>query len=203
MNTQQLDQLIEFVKPYYFNKKAGKFHDWRHIEMVLHAAEKLAHGRNDLNINLLKASCYIHDIGRVVSDETHPKESMKIATPYLVKLGVSESDINIIGDSVLNHGIEKILSSVSVEAKLLFDADKLQIISLYGFIRVWGWLVEERGMDIDKAMVFLHEYVHNTYEKYLQTQKAKKIAAKELKKIDKIVSDWKKWNGYNYNNNKL
>lgn len=198
MITQQLDQLIEFVKPYYFNEKAGKFHDWRHVEMVLHAAEELALGRDDLNLNLLKASCYIHDIGRVISDETHPVESMKIATPFLVEIGVSKADIDIIGDSVLNHGIEKILSSKTVEAKLLFDADKLQIVSLYGFIRVWGWLVEERNMDIDKAMIFLHDYAHKTVEKYLQTDRAKKIAINEIKKVDAVVLDWKKWNGYDY-----
>lgn len=198
MNKQQLAQVINFVKPYYLDKKAGKFHDWRHIRMVLHAAEKLSLGQVGVNINLLRVACYVHDIGRVVSDETHPIESMKIATPFLLKIGLSKSEVDIIGDSVLNHGIEKILSSKTVEAKILFDADKLQIVSLYGFIRVWGWLVEERGMDIDKAMTFLQDYAHKACKKFLQTRRAREIAMIELKKVDSMVDDWKSWNGYSY-----
>lgn len=198
MDKHQLDQIIQFVKPYYHDKKMGKFHDWRHILMVLRAAEALADDRKDLNIYLLKASCYIHDIGRVIDDDTHPLQSIKIVTPFLQQIGISNQGILTIADAVLNHGIENIFKSKTKEAKVLFDADKLQIISIYGFMRVWAWLVEERNMDIDKAIVFLHKYVHAVKDKYLQTDLAKKIAKIEIQKIDSLVADWKNWNGFNY-----
>lgn len=170
--------------------------------MVVHAADKLAEKRSDINLNLLRASCYIHDIGRVISDENHPDESMNIVSSFLTKIGVADDQIEIINDAVVNHGVERINLAKTTEAKLLFDADKLQILSYPGFIRVWGWLVEERNMDIDEAMKFLHDYVHSTYKNLLQTDEAREIVKMELRKVDNLIESWQSWDGFEYKERK-
>jgi len=185
MTKNQLDRIKLFSKRFY--KYAGEYHGWDHILLTRESALWLAKYFKKIDLRVLEASVYLHDIGRSVKDEGHPKISIKLAQPFLKKIGLTKIEINKIEDAVLNHNKDKILQAKTKEAKILFDADKLQILTLYGFVRVLLWLVEERKMRMDKAVNFLWKYIKDVRKNYLQTKYAKRVVDREMPTINKVV----------------
>src|SRR5579859_1901764 len=146
MTKKQLDQIKNFSLKYY--KKTDQFHDERHPRLTTIYAMELAKDYPNVNLYVLEAACYLHDIGRIRADETHPKEGVKMAKPFLKKLGISKKEAEAILHAVAVHAAEDIHKAKTIEAKLLFDADKIQILSVYGFLRVTFFLIAQRKMDM-------------------------------------------------------
>lgn len=190
MTTKQLYQIKQFAKSYY--QKNDQFHQWEHAILTVKYARMLANQYKNVNIKVLDAACYLHDIGRINKDEGHPEESVRLFNPFLMQIGLKDQEIAEITHAVEIHAKERIHEAKTIEAKLLFDSDKIQILSVYGFIRVTMFVVEKRKMKLDKALEFMWKYVTSVYPKYLQTPLSKKILKPEIKKIEKILIDFKK-----------
>lgn len=181
MTDLQLEQLTEICKPYY--KGTGKWHAWDHVCAVRKFAQHIAETEfPDANIKCVIAAATIHDIGRVVRDEGHAEESGKIILPILKALAVDPKEVDIILDAVTNHDVKKIDQAKTTEARIVFDADKIEILSVYGFTRVWYWLIEERNMEIGEALRFLSEYCDRFKDK-LHSTYAKKLVSDEFPTI--------------------
>lgn len=187
MTQKQLDQVKQFSKKYYL--KNDQFHDFEHPKLTTKYSLNLAKNYKNADLKVLEAACYLHDIGRVIKDEGHAYESAKIAEPYLNKIKVPESEIERIINGVYNHSVEDVQNVTSIEGKLLFDADKIQILSVYGFIRVYSFLVVQRKWQMKKALDFLWDYVQKTFN-HLQTPEAKKILKPEIKSISILMENF-------------
>ena len=195
MTRQQLKRIRQFGKKYYLG--TDQFHDWHHAELTVKYARMLAKQYQNIDLNILDTACYLHDIGRVNLDDGHPEESAKIAGPFLKKIDLKEDEIEKILHAISVHAKERIYEAKTLEAKLLFDADKLQILSVYGFLRVCFFLIYKRGWNMEKVIDFMWDYVSSVSKENIQTPLAKKILAPEIKQIEKIVKDFKK--GYQGN----
>ncbi len=193
MTKKQLNQIKEFAKKYY--KKTDQYHDWRHVVSVRRNALLLAKDFYEVNVSVLEASCYLHDIGRVVKDDGHPYESVNLARPFLEEIRLEKEEVEMVCEAVYHHGRKDILKTDLLEAKLLFDADKLEIVSVFGFMRVCFFLVSEREMDMYEAVDFMWEYVKDVRGNYLQTEKAKEIADGELVVVKNLVERFEDWSG--------
>jgi uncharacterized protein len=191
MTQKQLKQIEEFVTPYY--QKTGKFHGWDHITSVRNNAKRLSVNYPEVNILALDAACLIHDIGRTIKDEGHPQESARLAKPFLQKIGLPANEIELILHAVSIHSSKDIYKAKTIEDKLLFDADKLEILSVYGFMRVALWLIEERNMTLEKAIDFLWKYCQKVYQEGLQTAAAKKIIAPQMRTLSSLVQKFQSW----------
>ncbi len=191
MTQKQLKQIRDFSKKYY--KKTDQFHDLSHIKFVLRNARKLAKQFKNVKWRVLEAACYLHDIGRTVKDEEHPAESVKIATSFMKKISISKKEIDEINHAIISHHKDKILESKTLEAKLLFDADKLEILSVYGFLRVWAFLIEQRKMKMNQAMDFLWKWILSVKAERLQTNQAKRIVNQQFKVLREIIFQFKNW----------
>lgn len=196
MTKKQLTKIINFVKPIY--QKTGKFHAWDHVLAVRRNSLMLTSGHYKVNRSILEAACYLHDIGRSVKDEGHPGQSVKMATPFLKRINIDQEEIDDINHAIVSHEKAKILSARTIEAKLLFDADKLEMLSVYGFVRVTFWLSEERNMSISNALNFLWKYILDIRRNYLQTSEAKEIADHEIKVIKILVIQFNKWGRFHH-----
>lgn len=190
MNTQQLTEIKKFARKYYLN--TDPFHMWDHAELTVKYARILAKQYKNVDFKVLDAACYLHDIGRIKKDDGHPEESAKIAKPFLKKIGLNKEEIKAIIHAVEIHAKERIREAETIEAKLLFDSDKLQILSVYGFLRVCFFLVYKRRWGMEKTVEFMWDYISSVNKDYIQTPLAKKILNKEVKKIEKIVNDFRK-----------
>lgn len=192
MTNQQLNKTKIFSKPFY--KNAGKYHDWSHILSVRKNISILIKDHKEARRNILYAACYLHDIGRCKKDKNHAEESAILAKPFLKKINVKENEIEDILHSIRCHDINKIHEAKIIEAKLLFDADKLEILTVFGFIRVCTWLIEEREMELAKAVNFLWKFAKRARKNCLYSRRAKTIADKEMELIIKLVKYFNKWN---------
>lgn len=191
MTSKQLLQIEKFAKPFY--KKTGKYHEWDHVLLTKKWALTLVKDYKKANKDLLVAAVYLHDIGRSVRDEGHPAQSMKIARPFLQQIGLTIDDIEIIKDAVVHHDKDKIKQSESIEAKILFDADKLQILTVFGFIRCLAWLIEERNMVISDAVNFLWKYCLEVRDNYIQTPRGRREVDKQTPLLKRVVKEFNSW----------
>lgn len=191
MTSEQLSQIIKFTKPFY--KKVGIYHDWNHVIAVRKNAMRISKRYQSINRKVLESACYLHDIGRSVKDEGHPQESFRLAKPFLNKISVKESELEVIQDAILSHDISAVLSAKTLEARILFDADKLEILSVYGFIRVLLFLVNERGMGVDSSVNFLWDYAESVEEKYLYTKQAKQLIRQDMEILKRMIQRYKNW----------
>ncbi len=187
MKTTTIQDTVIFAQPFY--TQAGKYHDWTHIRAVRYWCEQLsAETTIKHDLTLLDSAAILHDIGRAICNEGHPYESARLATPFLERHeDISKREKEIIVDAVYHHGKDDIHNAATNEAVLLFDADKLEIVTVKGFLRCWAWLVDEREMSQNEAMFFLQKYVDNVRSDYLKTDFARKIADNEKELINAIL----------------
>lgn len=193
MTKKQLEQIIEFAKPFY--RKSGRWHAWDHIIRVQRLSLAIAKAEfPKADKNVLVAAATLHDIGRISTDDGHARESGRIAEPFLRSIGLPEEEIQHVLDAFIHHEVQTIHEAKSLEARIVFDADKIDILSTYGFMRVAFWLIEERQMSLDRSMNFLWKYCelfqNNLYSKY-----AKKLVRNDMKLISQYVS---KFNDYSH-----
>jgi len=192
MTKKQLLQVEKAVKPFY--KKAGKYHSWNHILRVEKNALEIAKNYPETNLNILLASIYLHDVGRGIKSGDHFKSGLKFANDLLKKLEVSESEAKIIREAIIFHNMNKIHLAKTIEARVLFDADKLEIATVNGFLRVCVWLVDEEGYSLSEAVNYVWKNIEFALRNNLiQTKEAKKIFSKEILVIKQIVAKYNNW----------
>jgi HD superfamily phosphodiesterase len=80
---------------------------------------------------VLHAACFLHDVEMSVG---HPKSSAEKAEAILHETGFTSEKIPLVVEAILNHMPNG--HPVSVEAKLLFDANLLDSIGAVGFARL-------------------------------------------------------------------
>lgn len=114
-------------------------HDREHVYRVLYTALELAKGEPDTDLDVLIAACLLHDIGRQaqLADPTvcHAREGAKMARAYLLGKGFSEEYAEKVSHCIEAHRFRKNNPPVTTEAKLLFDADKLDVTGAIGIAR--------------------------------------------------------------------
>lgn len=134
-------EIIEEIKQEaksYFNNGDGS-HDWSHIERVYNSAIKIAKEEN-ANLDVVKIAVYLHDIGR--NDEIksrgkicHAEKGAEIAKKMLSKYDIDEKLIENIIHCILSHRNRNNYKPKTIEAKIIFDADKLDSIGAVGIAR--------------------------------------------------------------------
>lgn len=188
MTTNQLTQIKQFAFSFY--QKADQFHDQRHAELTKNYAFLLAKDFPQTNLSLLEAACYLHDIGRINTEKGHAQESARLAKPFLKKIKITPHEEKQILHAVSVHGIELIHTAHTIEAKLLFDADKIQQVSVFGFLRMVSYMVVTHKMDLAEAMKNRMSHVQKIWGGFIQTETAKQLISPQIEKIQHLVSDF-------------
>lgn len=165
-------------------------HDYQHIYRVLYMSLDIAK-EHDIDEDVLVAASLLHDIGRDAEykDATcnHAIVGADMAFEFLVGLGWNEDRANCVKDCIASHRYRKEHPPKSVEAKILFDADKLDISGGIGIARTlqFGGLISEPLYNVDEDGSILDSgddsffNIVNTkllkLEKRLYTNRAKEI----------------------------
>ncbi len=120
-------------------------HNFDHVMRVYNLALHLAKNEN-VNLNVIKVAVLLHDIGgkKEVDDPTgktdHAVESAKMAEPILKNLGYSKDKIKHIQDCIISHRYRTENKPQTQEAKIVFDADKLETVGAIGIARGFAWI---------------------------------------------------------------
>jgi uncharacterized protein len=159
------DQIREETKKFFINAKGS--HDWEHIERVFNLCNRIGKKEN-ADMEILKIAALLHDICR--EDETnskgkicHAERSAIIAAELLEKYNFDNEKISKIIHCIETHRFRGNKIPISKEAKILFDADKLDSIGAVGIGRTFlfagevGARVHNKDIDIEKTEPYTRE----------------------------------------------
>ncbi|MDO9399142.1 MAG: HD domain-containing protein [bacterium] len=138
-------------------------HDMSHVMRVYNLALNIAKQESNVDIDVLQAAILLHDIGghKEMSDPSgktdHAIESAKMAEPILKKLDFTSKQIKHIQDCIISHRYKTENKPETIEAKILFDADKLDSIGAIGIARAFCW-ISKNNANIYKK-VDINEYI--------------------------------------------
>ncbi len=132
---------IEGIKKIVEKELSCSAHDMEHIIRVYNMCLHLAKYDPDVDLDILKASALLHDIARAREDKDnsgsidHAVLGAEMATDVLKDLGYSNYEIEAIKHCITTHRFRGGNKPKSKEAKILFDADKLDVIGSIGIAR--------------------------------------------------------------------
>ena len=114
-------------------------HDCQHVYRVLYNALEIAKAEPVANYDILIAACLLHDIGRKdqIADPSlcHAEVGSQKAYRFLLELGMGEDFARQVRHCILTHRFRKNLPPETPEARILFDADKLDVTGAIGIAR--------------------------------------------------------------------
>jgi len=137
-------EIKAFAKKCFSNSNGS--HDWEHTcrvyNLCIHIGQK---ERADLEV--LKVAAYLHDIGRSRQDKSkgticHAEKGAEMAKFFLDKYEIPEDKKQNIIHCIRSHRFRGKLRPETLEAKVLFDADKLDAIGAIGIARAFQFAGE-------------------------------------------------------------
>ncbi|HZY43532.1 MAG TPA: HD domain-containing protein, partial [Anaerolineae bacterium] len=156
---------IDFARTLY-PADADSAHDFDHILRVLHMAEKIAQTEG-ADIDVVRVAALLHDIGLDQGRAGHEISAANRAREILKNLakgsatledstqqpsqGYSDEFIEAVAHAIESHRFRSGPAPDTLEAKVLFDADKLDSIGAIGIARAFafgGWRGQKLWADV-------------------------------------------------------
>jgi uncharacterized protein len=134
------EEKIDKLKKYVEKVMVCPGHNIDHVMRVYNLCLNLAKGEK-IDREVLQAATLLHDIGgdKELADKSgktdHAVESARMAEPILKKLGFSKEKIRHTQNCIISHRFKTHNKPETLEAKLLFDADKLDALGAIGVAR--------------------------------------------------------------------
>lgn len=193
----------------------GSGHDWWHIYRVTETAISLAKKEN-ANLFLVELSALLHDLGDHKLFKEENAQEVLIAN-LLNKYSCSQELISEVLDVVKGvsyKGAKTITNPISLEGKIVQDADRLDAIGAIGIARAFAFGGHHnRLLYSPEEKAELHENfesyknskghtINHFYEKLLllkdrmQTNTGKELAKERHQYMESFLSQFdKEWNG--------
>ncbi len=143
-------------------------HDWEHTNRVLNMALHIGK-KEKANLEILELAALLHDIGRPEEHKSkgkldHAEIGAQKAEKILKRHGVDLKKIEKIVHCIRCHRFRGKNIPKSLEAKVFFDADKLDSSGAIGIGRAFFWasqvgakLHNDKGCDIKKTKEYSQE----------------------------------------------
>lgn len=127
------------IEEYMLSCMKDAAHDREHVYRVLYQAMMIAREEQDVDTDVLIAACLLHDIGRPeqLADPAlcHALVGGDKAYSFLRECGCTEEFAAHVRQCIRTHRFRKSTPPATVEAKILFDADKLDVTGAVGIAR--------------------------------------------------------------------
>ena len=175
-------------------------HDKDHIYRVLNVALEIAEKEENCNNDILISACLLHDIARPEQYENpaldHAVLGAEKAYKFLIENGFGEEFSKSVKSCIRTHRFRGNDAPESIEAKILFDADKIDVTGTLGIARTLQYKAgyneplysfDENGNvsdgTYDASPSFFQEYrfkLEKVYDKII-TEAGREIAEKRRK----------------------
>ncbi|MGM5481929.1 MAG: HD domain-containing protein [Nanobdellota archaeon] len=191
------DKLYQKAKSFFEDSKGS--HDWEHTLRVQSLAMHIGKYEN-ADLDILNAAVLLHDIGRAEEDEKkgeicHAQKGAELAEELLDEFNYSKDFIKSVKHCILTHRYRGKNIPQTKEAKILFDADKLDCLGAVGVGRAFlfagevGAKLHDKNVDIDNTKSYTKD--DTAYREFLvkgqyikekmQTSEGKRIAQERHK----------------------
>ena len=134
-----LDTVKEMAHKHFQGARGS--HNWDHTLRVYRLCEHLGSAEG-VDLEVLLVAAYLHDIGRGSQDDSngavcHAEEGARMAEAIVAKLALSKGQKKNILHCIRTHRFRGDRQPQTPEAKVLFDADKLDAIGAVGVARAF------------------------------------------------------------------
>ena len=202
--------MFNIIKKFALQHVYGTVHDELHIIRVLSNSILLSKNYC-INIDVLIASSLLHDVGRSINLNLNNKHAIlgaSISYDFLLSIGWTVEMAQHVRNCISTHSLSNNLSPKSFEAKILFDADKLDLIGAIGIARALMYRGENNEYlyhltdifsydDIcidnllNNKMTFINFFNSSikNVQNNLYTPEAKEIAAHRTKSAESYYND--------------
>jgi uncharacterized protein len=168
-------------------------HDWDHILRVYKLCEHIGQIEG-ADMEILRLAAILHDIGRMEQHKSkgkicHAQKGAEMAGKILVDHGLSQEKIDKIVHCIRTHRSKGKNTPETLEAKILFDADKLDSLGAIGLARTYAFTGEIgsriHNKDVDVKSVKEYSREDNCYWEFLANLQFKKdkMMTKEGKRM--------------------
>jgi len=155
----------------------GTAHSYAHVDRVVKVAAVLAE-KEQADVELAQTAALLHDIGRAVG-EPHNETGAKLACKILRQsTNYPQERIEKIEKIVLQHPITFRHKLETLEEKIVWDADKIDLLGVIGIVRVFHWLGKK---PFETAVDTCFEELKPIYN-LLNTPSAQKIAKERYRR---------------------
>jgi uncharacterized protein len=203
---------IEQARAWYTD--SDPVHDFDHVLRVYRMAERLAEAEG-ADVEIVRSAALLHDAQGTMpghkSRANHHHASAEFAAQVLAAEGWDAERIAAVQHCIRAHRYRGAEKPESLEAKILFDADKLDVIGAIGAARAIGyatlagtpWYEEpspqflETGKEVEgEAHSAYHEHLFKLRKvrERMFTVTARKIAQERLKYLDeffeRLIDEW-------------
>lgn len=123
-----------------------------HVTRVVGYAGRIANKSRKCDKDILYAAALLHDIGRIQAADRHRKDLREkghaalgaaVAYEYLLQQGWGQKKAAHVCACIKSHSRNGSHPPASLEAKILYDADKLDILGAVGAARIIAYAGEE------------------------------------------------------------
>ncbi len=132
-------EVYAMLERYMLSCMEDSAHDKEHVYRVLYQALAIAKTEAQVNYDILIAACLLHDVGRKEQLENpelcHAMVGGQKAYDFLKANGFTEEFAAEVKRCIETHRFRKSNPPGSLEAKILFDADKLDVAGAIGIAR--------------------------------------------------------------------
>ncbi len=133
---------FEAIENYMLSMADRAAHDHLHVYRVLYQALKIA-AHYGVDRDVLIAACLLHDVGRRAQFADpricHAAEGGRLAYAFMQELGWAEERCLHIRNCVITHRFRSDNPPKTLEARILFDADKLDVTGALGIARTLAY----------------------------------------------------------------
>ena len=158
-------KLVEEAERYYAEN--GGSHRLDHVYRVLALAERLARAEG-ADLEVVKVAALFHDIGRAEERRTqgrvcHAAYGAELVREILKKYGLPEAFIERVAEAIASHRFRSKIRPRTPEARVLFDADKLDALGAVGIGRAFlfagevGARLHNPEVDLEKTEPYSRE----------------------------------------------
>ena len=190
------------IEKYMLSQMQDSAHDQHHVYRVLYAAVDIAKSMDSIDTDILVAACLLHDIGREsqfadLENICHAEIGGEMAYEFLLSRQWSTHKALHVKECISTHRYRSGDAPKSIEARILFDADKLDASGAIGIARTLIYkgqvkeplyIINEEGNIIVEGggaelSSFFQEYNYKLKKVYHSffTEQAREIALKRQK----------------------
>ncbi len=186
---EKFNDILQITKEIFITSRGS--HDWGHVERVYNLCIHIGKKEN-ADLHVLKYAAILHDIGREEEDSSngkvcHAEIGSEKARELLLNNKVEK--IDEICHCILTHRFRGDKEPLTKEAKVLFDADKLDSIGAVGVGRAFlfageiGAKLHEKNINPDKIKPYSRD--DTAYREFLCKLRhvKKRMLTSEGKKI--------------------
>ena len=187
-------KLYEWAKRFYEGKpeKIDRAHQWDHVMRVLFNVNKIQKKEGG-DLRVLIPAIFLHDIGQAYDDSemqlNHAKISAEKAPEILLNLGYNKDEVLKICETIELHSTRYTSTKkMTLEGKVIFDADKMDAVGLTAIFKWTKKKVNEPNRKICEHMLFTYDkWIHKRGGNVFYTVTGKKMGQQQLKEAERFA----------------